>query len=278
MIRSVLDVKDNNSAPRGVTPDAVFGRSIVVLTPTRALKFTATSKERHYTWLMALSFLANPSQGPPQVPRLPTAVPAKRSAQDVPADAQPDTVLEQSVTQAQNRSHAPTQAPGYQWKTNASDLSSQQALPSSRGASISAIPRSLANRHSRKRSSTGPSISAPFSSLRSFSSNAFVQSPSKFTFASSSRPPQSPVKHSRGTTLTTRQSADFVGEDGMMRMEAFVDPSYEDGVLYVPPRMPATVKVGSRRRQDSQNSMATFDRARAGYIFDADGRDPFHGF
>ncbi|KFY08583.1 hypothetical protein V492_06101, partial [Pseudogymnoascus sp. VKM F-4246] len=55
-IQSVLDVKDDNAAPKGV--NNIFNRSILILTPARALKFTATSRERHYIWLTALSFLA----------------------------------------------------------------------------------------------------------------------------------------------------------------------------------------------------------------------------
>ncbi|KAI0998076.1 hypothetical protein K3495_g10115 [Podosphaera aphanis] len=62
-IQSVLDVKDDNSPVKGVQ---LFNRSILILTPARALKFTATSMERHYIWLTALSFLAHSSQGIPE--------------------------------------------------------------------------------------------------------------------------------------------------------------------------------------------------------------------
>lgn len=56
-IQSVLDVKDDNVSTKA--PRNVFNRSILVLTPTRALKFTAITRERHYLWLTALSFLAH---------------------------------------------------------------------------------------------------------------------------------------------------------------------------------------------------------------------------
>jgi hypothetical protein len=62
-IQSVLDVHDDSPHPKGANPQEVFSRSILVLTPARALKFTATSRERHYLWLTALSFLAH-SVGP----------------------------------------------------------------------------------------------------------------------------------------------------------------------------------------------------------------------
>ena len=61
----MLDVKDDNPAPKGTT--ALFNRSILILTPARALKFTATTRERHYVWLTALSFLAHSSQAVPDI-------------------------------------------------------------------------------------------------------------------------------------------------------------------------------------------------------------------
>lgn len=64
-IQSVLDVKDDNAAPKGSSP--LFNRSILILTPARALKFTAPTSERHYVWLTALSFLAHSSQAIPDI-------------------------------------------------------------------------------------------------------------------------------------------------------------------------------------------------------------------
>lgn len=64
-IQSVLDVKDDNPAPKGA--GQLFNRSILILTPQRALKFTATSSERHYLWLTSLSFLAHSTQAVPEV-------------------------------------------------------------------------------------------------------------------------------------------------------------------------------------------------------------------
>ncbi|KAI0134618.1 nuclear migration protein [Xylariales sp. AK1849] len=64
-IQSVLDVKDDNSPPKGVSQ--LFNRSILILTPQRALKFTAASAERHYLWLTSLSFLAHSQQAIPEI-------------------------------------------------------------------------------------------------------------------------------------------------------------------------------------------------------------------
>ncbi|KAI1104478.1 hypothetical protein F4804DRAFT_187442 [Jackrogersella minutella] len=69
VIQSVLDVKDDNPPPKGATE--IFNRSILILTPQRALKFTAASAERHYLWLTSLSFLAHSQQEVPEI--IPTA-------------------------------------------------------------------------------------------------------------------------------------------------------------------------------------------------------------
>lgn len=75
-IQSVLDVKDDNPPPKGI--GALFNRSILILTPARALKFTATTPERHYIWLTALSFLAHSSQAVPEVVPAPLPLPEPR--------------------------------------------------------------------------------------------------------------------------------------------------------------------------------------------------------
>ena len=75
-IQSVLDVKDDNPSPKGMQP--LFNRSILILTPQRALKFTAVSAERHYIWLTALSFLAHSTQAVPEI----VAVPPPKSIPD----------------------------------------------------------------------------------------------------------------------------------------------------------------------------------------------------
>lgn len=73
VIQSVLDVKDENLAPKGSGP--LFNRSILILTPQRALKFTAVNAERHYLWLTALSFLAHSTQAIPENLAVPDPAP-----------------------------------------------------------------------------------------------------------------------------------------------------------------------------------------------------------
>lgn len=79
-IQSVLDVKDDNPPPKG--SHSVFNRSILILTPQRALKFTANNADRHYVWLTALSFLAHSQQ---DVPEIPTVVPSRAPDVELPA-------------------------------------------------------------------------------------------------------------------------------------------------------------------------------------------------
>ena len=59
---NVLDVRDDAPliSPSGTTLQTpAHNRSIVVLTPTQAIKFTALSRERHISWLTALNFLVH---------------------------------------------------------------------------------------------------------------------------------------------------------------------------------------------------------------------------
>ncbi|PSK56896.1 Nuclear migration protein NUM1 [Elsinoe australis] len=80
-IKTVLDVADPSPLPKGSNYATCFSRSIVILTPDRPLKLTAPNRDRHYHWLLALSFLANPSQGMPTIPRVPQRKTDKRDRQ-----------------------------------------------------------------------------------------------------------------------------------------------------------------------------------------------------
>ena len=58
-IQSVLDVPDTTPLPKGYNSDQICNQSILILTPERALKLTAVSRERHYIWLTALSYISS---------------------------------------------------------------------------------------------------------------------------------------------------------------------------------------------------------------------------
>ncbi|KAK8206529.1 hypothetical protein M8818_004362 [Zalaria obscura] len=193
LIKSVLDVKDDNPPPKGATQQTVFNRSILVLTPARALKFTATDRERHHLWLTALSFLAHPSRDPPQVPRLrPIPIQDQEISSHLQGPFKRRPAIRDSVTIAKDRtrpaplnlalakpsSYTPSNAPST--AATADPLPTADASPGS--AEPPNIPRLYSSsRHARKRSSTNPTLpgGVPLSlslnraalSFRSFSAN-----------------------------------------------------------------------------------------------------------
>ncbi|KEY68943.1 hypothetical protein S7711_04609 [Stachybotrys chartarum IBT 7711] len=195
-IQSVLDVKDDNAPPKGST--VVFNRSILILTPQRALKFTATSAERHYLWLTALSFLAHSSQSIPEI-MTPTQLQAKPPG---PADFDAPLVkarrpgIRDSIRLAKGRTGGPPAPPPPSIPTVSSVPSSQMGAvggcraPESVTTSVSGhgredsrdaaeppyVPRfqERANQvtvHGRKRSNTGGHVPPPLS-FRGFSGPA----------------------------------------------------------------------------------------------------------
>jgi hypothetical protein len=73
VIQSVLDVADETPLSKRPELPTAFHRSILILTPSRALKFTAVNAERHALWMNALSFLAESDRV--QLPELPPLMP-----------------------------------------------------------------------------------------------------------------------------------------------------------------------------------------------------------
>jgi hypothetical protein len=188
-IQSVLDVKDDNPAPKGIPP--LFNRSILILTPARALKFTAVSPERHYIWLTALSFLAHSSQAVPEVVAAPLPIP-KATIPDFEIPRQTNRLrrngIRDSIRVAKGKTAAARSGP-------TSVHSSQQGEPSIRetesfysahvepAADPPVVPRfpdrdrgdrghqAPPSAHARKRSNTGGRIPPPLS-FRGFSGPA----------------------------------------------------------------------------------------------------------
>jgi hypothetical protein len=193
-IQSVLDVKDDNPAPKGTGP--LFNRSILILTPARALKFTATTPERHYVWLTALSFLAHSSQAVPDlmpVAETPEPLP-EYEIPHPPARLEKNTIRD-SIRITKSRASG---YPSIMSRTGATSVASSQqdgSLPpdSARGgnsepghynadinnyflvpeaADPPVVPRNIdrpyPGSHGRKRSNTGSRIPPPLS-FRGFS-------------------------------------------------------------------------------------------------------------
>ncbi|KAG5937260.1 hypothetical protein E4U53_000036 [Claviceps sorghi] len=240
-IQSVLDVKDDNAAPR-VMP-AVFNRSILILTPQRALKFTTSSAERHYLWLTALSFLAHSSQAvPDNIPAPP--LPKMIKQQQLPVEFAPPPRrikrggIRDSIRLAKGKSSMS--------KIGSSNMSSVVSVPSSsrrnemtgfRAADASSamsgghsreqsrdaaeapfVPRfsergaNAVATHARKRSNTGGHIAPPLS-FRGFSG------PAGTTMASGLQPSEQGTRNdsvdtviSHGSTNTTWNMSQTVSE------------------------------------------------------------------
>jgi hypothetical protein len=188
-IQSVLDVKDDNPPPKGVAQ--IFSRSILILTPQRALKFTAANAERHYIWLTSLSFLAHSNQAIPEtlvVPQPRPLVeqyelpkPKRRPIRDSIRLTKSKTAVIKSdpitpeVPQMDSAPPVPTYRPPpvpevYSLPAHARDMSRDAAEPPT-------VPRFLdrANQmpvlHGRKRSNTGGHVPPPLS-FRGFSGPA----------------------------------------------------------------------------------------------------------
>jgi hypothetical protein len=198
MIQSVLDVKDDNPPPKGTT--SIFNRSILILTPQRALKFTAANAERHYIWLTSLSFLAHSNQAIPDTLVVPQPQPKTLVEQyELPKPKQPkrrairdsirltkaktaviksDPITGPIAEDTSYMDSAPPSIPTfrpppvpeiYNLPTHARDMSRDAAEPP-------AIPRfhdraSQLPVHGRKRSNTGGHVPPPLS-FRGFSGPA----------------------------------------------------------------------------------------------------------
>nr|POE51114.1 anucleate primary sterigmata protein a [Quercus suber] len=300
--RKLLDVQDNTPTPKGADLETAFKRSILILTPARALKFTAINHERHMLWMTALSFLAqSPSaELPPSLPQeLPPPLPPLRAPPPVPGAVaeteQPERKrspsfgranLRDSVRLAKGRRGSIQQGTA---STDASTVVSSEApVAHDQGADFPAVPRlySGTSRHQRKRSNTSPRLPATLNSFRSFSANAVGSLSSSSGGGGGGvnnntrlHPAPGPsVRHSSSSKSgSTRESLashldrpNFFEAVGTVRMEAFVDPSVIDNVIYVP--------APHQMRRQRGESTSTTDKRRAGYVFDDLGSDPFRGF
>ncbi|KAI9653053.1 MAG: hypothetical protein M1831_006260 [Alyxoria varia] len=156
-IQSVLDVKDDTAPPKAAQGQ-VFDRSVLVLTPDRALKFTAPSSDRHHMWLTALSFLAHQSPNKPtNLSFLPPA-PSVQESESSGRRSRASSFLKNakktnaSVTQSQQSSGQATPTAQHQPEVPSLRQQPNQQVPDT--AFAPTVPRVP---HRRKRSNTGPS-------------------------------------------------------------------------------------------------------------------------
>jgi hypothetical protein len=258
VIQSVLDVADETPLPKRPELPAAFHRSILILTPSRALKFTAVNAERHALWMNALSFLAESDQVQlPELPLLPP-IPDEYSKLQAKRQRSPSfgrSHLRDSVNLAKGRQPSLLRSISAQ-NSSSAEIPDIPNIPNSRpedeGADFPCIPRlySNTNRHQRKRSNTGspsPRLApSTFAGLRSFSSTAIPS-----TSSTSGRHGAAAVRGYTPTVATSSTDSRRPSDNGLnspdqfnffdamgtgtVRMQAFVDPAVKNGVLYVHP-------------------------------------------
>ncbi|KAA8652313.1 hypothetical protein EYZ11_010746 [Aspergillus tanneri] len=226
IIQSVLDVKDDTPFPKGFNSQNQFNRSILILTPKRALKFTAMSVERHYVWLTALSFLSHSATGLHDLAALPP-VPQEEITSPASTATLRRNPIRDSIRIAKGRPR-----PGPMGKRSLNQPEPVPELPTSLeptnsmdAADPPTVPRF--SNHSRKRSNTNPRMPA----IRSFSSQGTMPSiPS--TRGSDANGPTShgPAtinsgrsSYSRRTSEASTGTGNFFDAIGTVRMEAFID-------------------------------------------------------
>lgn len=217
----------------------MFNRSILILTPQRALKFTATTAERHYIWLTALSFLAHSSQA---VPDIVAPQQSQLKAQAMSEfEPPPQTKLKRggirdSIRLAKGRSGPAAKAGTLSIPSIPSAPSSQIGdgtgirIPETMGTISSGhtreysqdaaepplIPRfhERANNamvHGRKRSNTGGHVPPPLS-FRGFSGPAAPLT--ALPLGTSSTSSHNPTNSTAGTSIVTAGSSDYHPSQG----------------------------------------------------------------
>ena len=310
-IQSVMDVPDDGPLPKGADGKSLFNRSILILTPARALKFTTASGERHHVWMTALAFLAQSGRLPAQIPQHPAQIPpipVDKLPQAPPREPTPtqDTKAKPSFGRANVRdSIRLTKGRRPHLRKGSSHFSDPHTAAThpdddSGAADFPAVPRLYitTNKHQRKRSNTSPRLPPPLHGLRSLSSSTVPS-------IASSRPSRSHPTSQAGSatrlhaagasaqSATGRQSTgtgslaspdrpNFFEAVGTVRMEAFVDPHVRDGVLYVPgpPPTPDTRphRYPARRGRGDTSFSQPSMRPRRGEDEEMGEGDPFRNF
>lgn len=235
------------------------------------------SRDRHYTWLTALSFLAH---SPLLTPGLAPPPPPEEPEHDHRAPSLRRSAMRDSVRIAKDKarpnpgaringggsSRASSAIP--EWSEPVPAVPSLPAMDAESIADAAEAPTVPRFAHGRKRSATGPRL--PSSSVRSMAYRD-VTSPSLPSAASSDY-----IMNSNRNSEVSSARLNFFDDGGTVRMSAFVD-----GVESVGGRssQDSSVVLGGRRRP-SQWSGASSDLRRSGVVYndDFDAFDPFRGF
>ncbi|KAL4749381.1 hypothetical protein BDW72DRAFT_135068 [Aspergillus terricola var. indicus] len=279
IIQSVLDVKDDNPLPKGFSGPVQFNRSILILTPQRALKFTATSIERHYVWLTALSFLSHSAIGLQDLASLPP-VPQEDYTRPAPTATLRRNPIRDSIRIAKGRPRPFPKGKGKRPFNNQPEPVPE--LPNDldggvRASEDAAAPPTVPrfSNHARKRSNTAPRM--PIPNIRSFSSQNTMPSMRSSSDAAAGLSSHSHGLNSVRSSFSHRTSeassvrtGNFFDAIGTVRMEAFIDQTESNRYRGANPRR-------HTRKPSTPWSMSQ------GYSelespFEEVHEDPFHGF
>ena len=233
--------------PKGALTGPSFNRSILILTPQRALKFTATSQERHYVWLTALSFLSHSPLSLNDLTAIPPPPPLPEH--ELLPPTQPSlagSLRKRTIRDSIRLTKESTKVPGQRSFTTDGSLPVQDLRPPTRDyydpLQDPALPPTIP-RHSRKRSHTAPR--APPSSFKTFSTNGATPSIPAAPSSTYSHSIQSTAVYSSDRGLYTPSLGQSVmssrrgsessappvppmmfldhNQNGTMRMDAFIE-------------------------------------------------------
>jgi hypothetical protein len=248
-IKSVLDVKDDNPMPKGAITGTHFNRSILILTPQRALKFTALTQDRHFIWLTALSFLSHSpltlndlnAMPPPPEENIQANAPPPSLAGTFRRRPIRDSIRIAKGSRPQQSLRSFTTDNSYPHLQEQCDVDVNEYYDPMNDP---ALPPTIKRFHTRKRSNTAPRV--PPSSFRGFSSRDVVPSlPGPGSYATStavtsatgsdrglytpSMGVPSLASSRRGSEASTagrplpHQLFQDSGNSNMVRLDAFVD-------------------------------------------------------
>ncbi|KAI4089924.1 MAG: hypothetical protein LQ344_005025 [Seirophora lacunosa] len=236
-IQSVVDVLDDTPMPKNAGIRSNFGHSILILTPQRALKFTAPNPERHRIWLTALSYLGRSTLGMEDLTAIPP-VPQAEYQRPTTRASRARRSPRDSIRLAKSKERPSLQARNYTAPistvaevANTRDVGYDGADDSlSDAAEAPQIPRVS---HARKSSNTGPRRFNSFpANIGSSSSHVTKKTtPREIAisvtrgFQGSSSGLSAMRRHVSETTIAQPEAVrnDFFDALGTMRMEAFVD-------------------------------------------------------
>lgn len=146
--------------PKNSLTGPAFNRSILILTPQRALKFTATNQERHFVWLTALSFLSHSPLSIGDLAALPPPPDEYRNPTSPPMPVE-GSFRRRTLRDSIRIAKGPSRQSGAESVTHGSTMNEQShTRPSTRDCfdveNDTALPPTIRRFHNRHRSNTAP--------------------------------------------------------------------------------------------------------------------------